>query len=45
MTFPDFFDKMPALDVPFPEAVVGTRAIRSDAGLVVFFRHRQKNFP
>ena len=37
MAFPDFFRAFPALDVPFPDDVVGTQAIRSDAGLVVFF--------
>ena len=41
MTLPTFFDAMPALDVPFPETVVSTHAIRSDAGLVVFFRFHQ----
>jgi quercetin dioxygenase-like cupin family protein len=37
MAFPDFFRAFPALDVPFPDDVVGTQAIRSEAGLVVFF--------
>ncbi len=37
MPLPDFIMNFPALDVPFPEDVVKTRAIRSDAGLVVFF--------
>ena len=37
MTLPDFIMNFPAIDVPFPEDVVKTRAIRSDAGLVVFF--------
>ncbi|MBX9845649.1 MAG: cupin domain-containing protein [Xanthobacteraceae bacterium] len=32
---------MPALDVPFPESIVSTHAVRSDAGLVVFFRFHQ----
>lgn len=41
MPFPDFFRAFPALDVPFPDAVVGTRAIRSEAGLVVFFTFHQ----
>ncbi|MFD0858910.1 cupin domain-containing protein [Roseovarius aquimarinus] len=37
MTFPAFMEAFPALDLPFPDDVVTTRAIRSDAGLVVFF--------
>ncbi len=37
MPFPDFFDAFPALALPFPEDVVQTRAIRSEAGLVIFF--------
>lgn len=37
MPFPTFFDAFPALDLPFPDEVVRTRAIRSEAGLVVFF--------
>jgi len=37
MNFSDFIMDFPAIDVPFPEDVVKTRAIRSDAGLVVFF--------
>lgn len=37
MPWPDFFDSFPRSAVPFPEDVVQTRAIRSDAGLVVFF--------
>ena len=46
MTLPDFFNAMPALDVPFPEEVVTTRAVRSDAGLVVFFHfHRDFSLP
>ena len=46
MSFPDFFDSFPEIDVPFPEEVVGTRAIRSDQGLVVFFTfHRDMDLP
>lgn len=41
MPFPDFFRAFPALDVPFPDDVVGTQAIRSEAGLVVFFTFHQ----
>ena len=37
MTLPDFITEFPALDVPFPEDVVKSNAIRSEAGLVVFF--------
>lgn len=37
MSFPDFIMGLPAIDVPFPEDVVQTRAIRSDHGLCVFF--------
>jgi quercetin dioxygenase-like cupin family protein len=37
MSFPDFIQAFPALDVPIPENTVSTRAIASDAGLVVFF--------
>lgn len=37
MPFPDFFRAFPSLDVPFPDDVVGTQAIRSEAGLAVFF--------
>lgn len=41
MQLPDFFDAMPALDVPFPETVVASHAVRSEAGLVVFFHFHQ----
>ena len=41
MDFPDFIANFPALDVPFPEEIVQTKAIRSDAGLVVFFSFSQ----
>lgn len=37
MAFAGFMDQFPALDVPIPQSVVTTRAIASDAGLVVFF--------
>ena len=37
MAYPDFITDFPALDVPFPEDVVQTAVIRSDAGLVAFF--------
>ncbi|SLN55239.1 cupin domain-containing protein [Roseisalinus antarcticus] len=37
MTLPAFMQAFPGLDLPFPEDVVTSNAIRSDAGLVVFF--------
>ena len=37
MAYPDFITDFPSLDVPFPEDVVQTAVIRSDAGLVAFF--------
>jgi hypothetical protein len=37
MPFPDCIQAFPGLNVPFPEDVVSARAVRSDAGLVVFF--------
>ncbi|WP_171227900.1 cupin domain-containing protein [Ruegeria sp. HKCCA4008] len=37
MQFPEFISSFPKLDVPFPEDVVQTAVIRSDAGLVAFF--------
>lgn len=46
MQFPAFFDVFPALALPFPESVVTSRAIRSDAGLVVFFQfHKDMDLP
>jgi len=46
MQFPAFIMALPALDVPFPEDVVSTRAIRSDSGLVVYFTvHRDLELP
>lgn len=41
MTYPDFITDFPSLDVPFPEDVVQTAVIRSDAGLVAFFTFLQ----
>ena len=41
MPFPDFILSFPGIDVPFPEDVVHTSAIRSDAGLVAFFSFRK----
>ena len=34
---PAFIDALPALDLPFPDSVVTSRAVRSERGLVVFF--------
>ncbi len=41
MQFPEFIRKFPRLDIPFPEDVVKAYAVRSDAGLVVFFEFFQ----
>ena len=46
MTFPDFFSAFLALQLPFPEDVVSARALRSEAGLAVFFTfHRDMTLP
>lgn len=46
VNLPLFFDAMPAPDVPFPEDVVTTHAVASDAGLVAFFRfHKDMDLP
>ncbi len=37
MPFPSFITAFPGLDVPFPESVVHSSAVQSDAGLVIFF--------
>lgn len=37
MPFPDFIRAFPSINVPFPDDVVQTAVIRSDAGLVAFF--------
>ena len=37
MPFPDFITAFPSIDVPFPEDVVQTAVVQSDAGLVAFF--------
>ena len=41
MTYPAFIQGFPSLDVPFPEDVVSCKALRSDAGLAVFFTFHQ----
>jgi quercetin dioxygenase-like cupin family protein len=37
MSYPDFIKAFPAIDVPFPEDVVQTAVVQSEAGLVAFF--------
>ena len=37
MNYPDFIQAAPALDLPFDDSIVRSSAIRSEAGLVVFF--------
>lgn len=37
MPYPNFIRAFPSINVPFPEDVVETAAVRSDAGLVAFF--------
>jgi quercetin dioxygenase-like cupin family protein len=41
MPYADFMQSFPALDLPLPDDVVRTMAVRSDAGLVVFFEFLQ----
>jgi quercetin dioxygenase-like cupin family protein len=41
MNFPEFILAFPSLDVPFSESIVQTRAVKSEAGLVVFFTFLQ----
>ena len=41
MPYPAFIQTFPALDLPFPEDIVTSHAIRSEAGLVVFFEFLQ----
>ncbi|WP_318336677.1 cupin domain-containing protein [Defluviimonas sp. D31] len=46
MPLADFMRRFPAVDIPFPEAVVTTNVLRSDDGLAVFFTfHRDLNLP
>jgi quercetin dioxygenase-like cupin family protein len=46
VTLPDFITAMPALDIPFPEDVVTSSAIRSDHGLAVIFTfHKDFTLP
>lgn len=37
MPFSDFITAFPSLDLPFPEDVVQSSVVRSEAGLVAFF--------
>lgn len=37
MKLPDFLMALPRLDVPFPEDVVESRAMRTDDALLIFF--------
>ena len=37
MPYPNFITSFPRIDVPFPEGVVQTAVVKSDAGLVAFF--------
>ncbi|MBA3908736.1 MAG: cupin domain-containing protein [Rhodobacter sp.] len=41
MPFPEFIKAFPGIAVPFPEDVVQTSAVRSDAGMVAFFTFLQ----
>jgi quercetin dioxygenase-like cupin family protein len=37
MPYPDFIKSFPSIDVPFPDDVVQTSVVRSEAGLVTLF--------
>jgi len=41
MAYATFMDSFPSLDVPIPDSIVTTKAIASDAGLVVFFHFHE----
>jgi len=43
MSLPDFILGFPSLQLPFPDDVVTTRAVRSDRGLVVVFHLQAGN--
>ncbi len=46
MQLPEFIRAFPGLDIPFPADVVSTNALRSDAGLAVFFTfHKAMDLP
>lgn len=37
MPYPPFIQTLPALDLPLPDSAVRSHAVRSEAGMVVFF--------
>jgi len=41
MDLPDFIQAFPAIDIPFPDSIVTTSVIRSDAGLMVIFAFQE----
>ncbi|MBZ8118748.1 cupin domain-containing protein [Roseovarius sp. LXJ103] len=46
MPFPDFMQTLPSLNLPFPEDIVQSNAVLSEAGLVVFFTfHKDMDLP
>jgi quercetin dioxygenase-like cupin family protein len=46
LPFPDFITAFPSIDVPFPNDVVSTAVVKSDAGLVAFFTfHKDMELP
>ncbi len=46
MPLPDFIRALPALDIPYPDDMVTTNALRSDAGLAVWFSfHKDVSLP
>ncbi|NVO55550.1 cupin domain-containing protein [Rhodobacteraceae bacterium B1Z28] len=46
MPFPDFIIAFPGIDMPFPEDVVTTAVVKSEAGLVAFFTfHKDMELP
>lgn len=46
MPLPDFIRALPALDIPYPDDMVTTNALRSDAGLAVWFSfHKDLSLP
>ncbi len=46
MSYPDFINALPKLDIPFPESQVETRALRNDDALLIFFNfHEDTTLP
>lgn len=46
MNYPSFIENQPSLDLPFPEDVVTSSAIKSDTALVVMFQfHKDFDLP